>query len=400
MLKMKRLFRRKHTNPTASEGPRQPPVREFEHYQETPGNEVHIVPGTELCNICYNIVVVADQWRANKNPGETIQLPFHSSIESLLAAWEQSCFICRRVSYSKQYVDHNVTKQMYQCQLEAIKENCCRLNILPLDSNEIRRVYDLISISSSTIEMRRASLRSSSTGNDEVVRLAEHWLSNCLDPSDRNSHKACQKNNPPKYYPSRLLDISGELIKLVDGSDIPRSEPYATLSHCWGSVEFVVLNTDNLRAFQAGVSLSTFPCTFQHVMSFARKLNISFIWIDCYCIIQDGEVANGASDKLFEIAQMKYVYTHSVLNFGASCSRNPFDGCIVNRYPPQLSSTTLTLDDKVSWMISDGYFNVLEDQFYRSPLFKRGWVMQERWLCSRMLHFTDTQLCGNVRRSD
>lgn len=202
-------------------------------------------------------------------------------------------------------------------------------------------------------------------------------------------HEPCRNHYPPSFYPARLLDISGHTAVLVDGSVMSSGNVYATISHCWGNIPFETLTESNIAKFRKGLPISWFPATFRDVISFAKKLEIRHIWIDCYCIIQSGQTD---SERLVHIAQMKDVYTNSVLNLAADYSIGPFSGCVLDREQTDRVATTFALP--FSNRLYDCYpGEVLQQNGPRcSPLLKRAWVMQERQLAPRMLHFTKSGL--------
>ena len=89
-----------------------------------------------------------------------------------------------------------------------------------------------------------------STGDEEVTKRAQWWLEKC-----RRTHITCDRYRNPRYYPLRLLDLSGDFTRLIlSNVEEPRGA-YATLSHCWGpNPSHITLTADNLSSFRQKIS--------------------------------------------------------------------------------------------------------------------------------------------------
>jgi hypothetical protein len=55
---------------------------------------------------------------------------------------------------------------------------------------------------------------------------------------------------------------------------------YAALSHCWGEYQPLLLLEKNIERFKTGIELSILRRAFRRAIIYARKLGISYIWID------------------------------------------------------------------------------------------------------------------------
>lgn len=221
-----------------------------------------------------------------------------------------------------------------------------------------------------------------------------------------------------KWYPTRLVEwMSNDTFRIIRSDAISQpSQGYITLSHRWGSTDLIKLTTDNLSTLERGLPVTILPKTFREALVAAQRLNIRYVWIDSLCIIQSGD--NGA-DWQREATEMSNVYTNSFCNLSADYGNNQTDGLFFERTPafepacvvrircdvpeaiddelePYKSSTEL-LEVRTGClchiMRADGWFEgVLE-----SPLNRRAWVLQERLLAPRVLHFLPGQVsweCG------
>ncbi|KAL7625721.1 hypothetical protein AAE478_004944 [Parahypoxylon ruwenzoriense] len=241
-----------------------------------------------------------------------------------------------------------------------------------------------------------------STDSSETLKKAREWLDTC-----KKEHKKCQAAKSQKlFYPSRLLDLHAECgsgVKLIDTRETDQRllSEYACLSHCWGDVEAKCMTTDaNLERNKLGVPWEEIPRTFQDAIEFTRSLGIRYLWIDNLCIIQRNE-----ADWASEAALMCHVYTHSTITLAATKAPNSHGGLFSSRSPEYDSSSM-----PVSLPNGGGTLTVFARRemphFPTSeagpdrPLLSRAWVLQERILSPRVLHFCKTELLWECLSGD
>ncbi|KAK7740015.1 hypothetical protein SLS62_011158 [Diatrype stigma] len=143
------------------------------------------------------------------------------------------------------------------------------------------------------------------------------------------------------------------------------------------------MQTANYVQFTKSLDMCTLPRTFRDAITTTRKLSIPYIWIDALCIIQDSE-----EDKMRDIAQMKDIYSSSVVTIVAASSDSVSGGFLHDR---NHSETVYTIPAR----IRPGQFgtmsvNELDAATYderSEPLAKRAWTMQEQLLAQRTLTF-------------
>ncbi|KAH6677603.1 heterokaryon incompatibility protein-domain-containing protein [Halenospora varia] len=257
----------------------------------------------------------------------------------------------------------------------------------------------------------------------ECSPIILEWITNC-----QKSHKACavrrcQLTDPP----SRMLDVglSGDVseVRLIqiqtqsgDGhgsfSHGPTG-PYATLSHCWGSVNVLLTTRETLAQRMRGIDWETLPKTFQDAITIVRALHIRFIWIDSLCIIQDDEL-----DWKSESARMAAIYSNSYINIAATGASDSRGGCLSPRNLKRVSSTfeIASLPIEPAHSPSDELqatpvvfvrpsFESIHHRYSTRktydtdlpdakaiPLLSRAWVYQERYLAPRTLHFHPSEM--------
>ncbi|KAL8798788.1 MAG: hypothetical protein Q9200_007696 [Gallowayella weberi] len=212
---------------------------------------------------------------------------------------------------------------------------------------------------------------------------------------DYTMHVKCNvsEQQPERYYPTRLLEI------LLHGQDtnlrlcLTREEvpagPYMTLSHRWGAASFLKLTNSNLQSLVNGFSIADLPQTFQDAIVVARRMSCKYLWIDSLCIIQ-----NSKEDWLHEAGLMGEVYANSYCNIAATWNSSSDDGLFRNRIASEVEGIFV----HPKWAgLKSATFRVIEVRLWESlitsaGLNKRAWVVQERLLAPRVLHFGCTQL--------
>ncbi|KAL1616270.1 hypothetical protein SLS54_008563 [Diplodia seriata] len=162
-----------------------------------------------------------------------------------------------------------------------------------------------------------------------------------------------------------------------------------------------------------GIEMKKLPLTFRHAIDFASRLGqVRFIWIDSLCIIQDDN-----EDWLTQSKEMGKVYNNSFLNISATAAKNGDEGLFDIRRPPLLWSDEIDLNvDGIPGMIQEQNSHpirrctVLDASFWtnhvdQAPLNRRGWVLQERLMAPRNVHFCKEQVawecqCDKGRKSE
>ncbi|KAK3303894.1 heterokaryon incompatibility protein-domain-containing protein [Chaetomium strumarium] len=166
------------------------------------------------------------------------------------------------------------------------------------------------------------------------------------------------------------------------------TEPYVTLSHCWGDASRqVTLTSENQSRLQRGAPISELPATFREAADVTRYLGYRYIWIDSLCIIKSGEGA--AEDWAREVRTMASVYRNCVLNLAASDAQSSADGMFRRGSPDVVRP--LCADIPVP--ILEGTADCAgESQQIVGRMYKRAWVCQERLLSVRKVHFTRREI--------
>ncbi|KAK3987711.1 heterokaryon incompatibility protein-domain-containing protein [Cladorrhinum sp. PSN332] len=242
--------------------------------------------------------------------------------------------------------------------------------------------------------LRSSSVEGDATNSDASFACAKEWLRICT-----TSHTSCRPfQQDGSYRPTRLLHISpsGTEVRLCEGDDeMPSKLIYATLSHSWGSVLPLTLIKDRMSSFKRGIPLTDLPKTFQEAVQVSQRFGIDYIWIDCLCIIQDS-----ADDWKQESVLMASIYGNSHLNIAATASRDGRGGCFRPRRATALRPVKMTLHQNDYYLVDA---EMWWEAFEQAPLNTRAWVLQERLLSPRVLHFDHDQLvweCNELTASE
>lgn len=212
------------------------------------------------------------------------------------------------------------------------------------------------------------------------------WLSHC------ETHEICRSwreiSNISQTLPTRLLELTANQppsVRLVDGNDMPQLHcRYATLSHCWGGKSPIQLLQRNLLSFRQNLSWFALPLTFRDAVIAALRLDIRYLWIDALCIIQDSQ-----QDWAREAALMTHVYANGLVNISANASANSHGG-LFREKSPSLGAFYLPKHKEDFPELEYVCFENTWDHDVEgrsSALSSRAWVVQERFLAPRIVHF-------------
>ncbi|KAK3493647.1 heterokaryon incompatibility protein-domain-containing protein [Neurospora crassa] len=229
----------------------------------------------------------------------------------------------------------------------------------------------------------------SNTGSDLSWQIASRWMAKCL-----SSHQKCNQSQcVAPSLPTRVIDVG-----LISEPCSPRlhvvtentSGRYATLSHRWASQGMLKLEVNNFKEFEREIPWKKLPKTFQDAIEATRRLGIRYIWIDSLCIIQDSP---DGKDWITESAKMTSVYENSYINFAAADAVDSTQGCFFDRNPSSIRPVRLHIDLEPK---SGYYYAAASHRFAynvaKAPLYRRGWVYQERTLAPRIIHCCSKQL--------
>lgn len=242
------------------------------------------------------------------------------------------------------------------------------------------------------------------TGSQQSFTTAATWIRQCTE-----KHSLCNaESRSASRLPTRLLDVgesnSTSCIRLVQSSGLPLNTKYLTLSHCWGLKPVHKLTTLSASSFYKGIELFKLSRTFQDAVFVTREFQLLFgvqyLWIDSLCIIQDS-----VEDWQSESAVMGEVYQNAFCTIAATASSDGDGGLFferdpVRRKPCPISAFSRGRSRKYFYCLNP---NNWEENVSKAPLNGRSWVLQERLLSRRVLHFAADQLyweCAELEASE
>lgn len=139
---------------------------------------------------------------------------------------------------------------------------------------------------------------------------------------------------------------------------------------------------------------SRIPRTFRDAIKVTRALGIAHVWIDSVCIIQDDK-----GDWEREAANMHSIYENSHITIGATSAPGPNGGLYLRKHNSifqESGRTSLGAQFAVIGRKVCLHPNGRDNRFFfrddRRPLMGRAWILQERLLSPRFLHFTSDEM--------
>lgn len=240
------------------------------------------------------------------------------------------------------------------------------------------------------------------TSHSSSFDRVKFWIKDC-----RENHQSCGSGEM-RPLPTRVLDLGGETPSLNIYESRNELGRYGCLSHCWGSSQPVITESSNLDRHKERVEWSALPKTFQDAISFARYLQIRFLWIDSLCIIQDNE-----ADWQRESAKMASIYQNAYVVLAATRSSNADGGCFSKTHTEYQAHEVY----QFPWNGRERPINIYarrklphlvrgchqsDQEQYRVqqfPLLTRAWTYQELLLGARIVHFAEHELVWECQES-
>jgi heterokaryon incompatibility protein (HET) len=244
------------------------------------------------------------------------------------------------------------------------------------------------------------------------------WIVHCVD-----QHPECAQSRFHAPYgsiiPTRLIDVGSpttlrfpRLVKIQNQSQLQSTlqqggwSGYATLSYCWGKQYDVSCLLRRGNEEQYAQALPKLPKTIEDAIKICQRLGIKYLWVDALCIFQDEQ-----EDWQNECARVGAYYQNAVFTIAASSSYENRGGCLPYQRTIPLTQweldktltegamqTPVSLDDTyfTAYITFDRRFKI---EIQLGPLYRRGWVLQEIALSSRVLWFTTSTVFMECRHT-
>ena len=182
---------------------------------------------------------------------------------------------------------------------------------------------------------------------------------------------------------------------------------YAALSHCWGSTNAVRTTYKNIESHKQKILYGEESQAFLDAIEVCRALSIKYLWIDSLCIIQydPRDPASSLQDWKQEAQQMGSIYKNAALTIAATGASDEsamglFGGDRSHlRTHVEIPYRFRETDNPDGVMFASPVPKNFDDEVSDSRLYTRGWVLQERLLSTRYLHFGKDQWFWQCRET-
>ncbi|OCL07487.1 HET-domain-containing protein [Glonium stellatum] len=221
--------------------------------------------------------------------------------------------------------------------------------------------------------------------NLEVLSIiVQEWLQDCS-----LRHLKCRPCDPFSIplLPTRVLDIGDAGTDLRLHHSLNSRGRYVALSHSWGRSQPLRTMKANLSKHSRGLNIHDLPATFRDAVLVTHSLGLRYLWIDSLAIIQDD-----TDDWAREAAKMGDVYANAYFTIAATRGEDSTVGFLGPRdirHAVKIMENAKGGDYRSFYLAPRNRFATDVDE---SRLARRAWVLQERILSPRILHFTDKQI--------
>ncbi|RSM07726.1 hypothetical protein CDV31_008506 [Fusarium ambrosium] len=202
-------------------------------------------------------------------------------------------------------------------------------------------------------------------------RVLRAWLLSCDE-----GHDECRLRQSGRgFWPTRAIYVGDHpKLRLVEESEADKD--YIVLSHCWGKPtgeewKRFCTTPQNYHHRSDGFSFDDMPKTFQHAIEVTRELGKKYLWIDALCIIQGSE-----GDWESEAGKMEHVFANAYCTIAANSAGGWKEGFLQPGLWDQIHPQSMECDC------------IFDEEVSEAPLMQRAWVLQERVLSRRIIHFT------------
>ena len=351
---------------------------EYNHIRLLSTLQLNIVNQCPLCTLIWSKI---DKSQAKGTAAHEIKLTY--MIDDSLIEGAIELFVSYYLHLSSSLLDTDSGLPEQACSVIRLVE---RKGLLDLTYGRSR---DLLTYNSGIEHLVSGHDYSDNTGSHANKQLALKWLQAC-----KMNHTKC--NYPKthlKWLPTRLVTIDSigreEKARVIEPNhDSPHLE-YMALSHCWGLKPILTLNAQSKSSLERGVLVALLPRTFREALEIIKWFGIQYIWIDSLCILQDSD-----EDWQREASLMKDVYKNAMGTIAATGALDSSVGCFFARDPEIVRGFCIP-GRLIKKNIHDLFCfdsEIWEEGVDRAPLNQRAWVVQERLLSRRVVHFSQQQL--------
>lgn len=230
--------------------------------------------------------------------------------------------------------------------------------------------------------------------NRLLFALIRKWLRWCDEEHD------CINSKTKNKLPTRLIYVGNpddpnhhsDSVCLVDTRKQHTPGEYVALSHCWGTPtpeqkQAYCTTRNNYIDRQKSFRVDSLPLNFREAIKVTQELRKPYLWIDSCCIIQDD-----LEDWEVESKHMEDIFSSAYCTIAATSAENSENGFLGR------NNERIYVQDGPTGKIHV-YTGVacFTEEVENARINNRAWVMQERFLSRRTIHFGHRQAylqCG------
>jgi hypothetical protein len=248
-----------------------------------------------------------------------------------------------------------------------------------------------------------------SSGSQEHFLMINEWLRLC-DEGKCGHPSGCAPGpiRGSDVKPARIIRVSSkdaaeDVSHLVATESLDELGHYIALSHCWGSQPngpppWCTTRANEENRMTQGIRIESLPANFRDAIQVTRKLGKEYLWIDSLCILQGDK-----EDWCREGKKMAFVFKNAYCTIAVSGAEDSHQG-FLNRRAQGTSPQYVLVPNSSHGPV---YISNVVDDFVgdveQAILNSRAWVLQERVLARRTIHFTKRQTyweCGGGVRCE
>ena len=220
------------------------------------------------------------------------------------------------------------------------------------------------------------------TTTNNSLDLLQKWMRTCVESHTLESNRktCCQPyfHKEASEFGIRVIDVNQRTIVESD----PAKIDYAALSYVWGKQDAEDVDLKVQHGVKTEGASSVLPATVPKIIEDAilvcKKLSISFLWVDRYCIDQADLVRKG-----LEIDGMGYRFLYAKITLIAGMA--PAAGLL-----PESVSSHIEGQQRIETVQGRKYITAIPSlghQIRDSQWSNRAWTMQEGQLANRCAFF-------------
>ena len=221
------------------------------------------------------------------------------------------------------------------------------------------------------------------SGLEVDARYLAYWQNSCNQDHGKDCASSPIEHRLPHQIPDWVIDTAEGC--LVPGRTASR---YIALSYVWvapdtstdvSTAERLMLTQKSLTQFQErgylqGDALARLPYAVKDAIVLVQKYGERYLWVDCLCIVQDGDKTRDQVDNMGE------VYAGAYLTIIAATT--------AGRLNTRKSTRCRSLDSTTQ----------LYEKLFKTKWASRGWTFQEQMLSKRVIIFLDGEVFWDCQR--